>query len=95
MVMFLMALSLSIFGLAVSRPGLWRGHSHTASAGGADSKPRLELAPEQFFGESQVRRSTAPPDVPLEVPRCSRSSGTFASSRLRPSRSSICRRPKR
>jgi hypothetical protein len=67
MTMFLMALALSMFGLAV-----------TAIAFGAATRPgaqpevrlqpQLDLAPERFFAETQTRKAFhRQPQVPLEV----------------------------
>ena len=65
MVMFLMALSLSVFGLAMSALAFGAA-TRTQRAPEAPLTPRLELAPERFFGESHPSFHRAP-NVPLEV----------------------------
>ena len=65
MVMFLMALSLSVFGLAMSALAFGAA-TRTQRTPEPVLQPQIELAPERFFGESRPAFHRQP-NVPLEV----------------------------
>jgi hypothetical protein len=65
MIMFLMALSLGMFGLAVTAMAFGAA-TRTQRKPDAPIQPRIQLAPEKFFGESHPSFHRAP-NVPLEV----------------------------
>jgi hypothetical protein len=67
MTMFLMALALSLFGLAVSTIAFGAA-TRPAARPEVPVRPALDLAPERFFGESVGHRTShRQPHVPLEV----------------------------
>jgi hypothetical protein len=68
MTMFLMALALSIFGLAVTAMAFGAATRRDGRSDEVPTRPQLELAPEKFF--SEIRPAPAfhrKPQVPLDV----------------------------
>lgn len=65
MVMFLMVLSLSVFGLAVCALAFGAA-TRSERKPAAQTQPTIALAPERFFGESRPSFHRQP-NVPLEV----------------------------
>ncbi len=68
MTMFLMALALSIFGLAVTAMAFGAATRTAGRPNEAPIRPQLDLAPEKFFSESaNAHAFHRAPHVPLEV----------------------------
>ena len=68
MTMFLMALALSIFGLAVTAMAFGAATRADGRSNEVPIRPQLELAPEKFFSErSQAHAFHRKPHVPLDV----------------------------
>ncbi len=65
MIMFLMALSLGMFGLAVTAAAFGAA-TRTERRTETPIQPRIELAPERFFADSH-KSFHRQPTVPLEV----------------------------
>jgi hypothetical protein len=67
MTLFLMALALSIFGLAVTAIAFGAA-TRPVKRTEVPARPQLELVPERFFAEAQSRQAFhRQPHVPLEV----------------------------
>ena len=68
MTLFLMALALSIFGLAVTAMAFGAATRTGARTDKAPMRPQLELAPERFFSDNRPAPAFhRTPHVPLEV----------------------------